>query len=902
MGPAISQIQFKLYRFFGLYLGASVCLLVWLLSISDLLDLPSNGIYDLLSRNLPERQRIEDPILLVEAAYHYRFRDEKFWFELLETLLAKNVHQIIFTFLPQNVSASFYRYAADNGRTLFGRSAIVEGDDPGKPDLVTFQDISLEDQQIFGAIQIPQEVHGINREYRTHFDSDNHSFPSLAAVAASRMGKRVEDLPTQFRIDFIGQPDRTPTVAIDDLIAGRLIDQVFEKKIVLIGLVPPYPFQGYDTPNSISASGVTPLEYQGLALQTIMSERILHTFGNVTLLACLFIVILLNLTAHQYLGAFSHVFVSVLFIGSMIVLNAASLYFYKFWVPVVEIIAAYILFQTLLAFRDNRLRNRLALQIILDQSFKRREQVMPKSFFRSPDYWSLVVNMVNQTLNLKRFIFLETVEGDHRVKEVISLNCSLDDIKERRRDYHRTPYKTALEQNRSIPVNQFFTQLPENEDSYLVPLNFAGQVQGFWAFTVDVNVEKQIDVLLAAVNNFAVEIGEMLFRRKRWVSQSRWYEHPMRKILDMEKQNEPYREVSRILAFLVRRLSILESVFSALDTATILYNPFGVVIQSNTKMIGLLKSHGLNAYELSALDLAVQITGSTQEQIRKLLGKVVINYESVQLPITAGQEKNQTLMLRIRPLVAANEDDDDLRLQPIELNGILFEINDVSSLVEINRVRESLFSHSLLHVKEELGTLSADFKSLGNIEGTKGAAEYLPLLDRSRKLQEFIGQLDSYLGQENLLEGTMPYPVGLAEILERCVTSIQPLAVRRKIGVSTYVPEGIPLALMVPNRFIELFEALLQVLITDGYEGSVIEVEVSQDSQSLACRLKNEGVGMPDETLHRYLDPAQPVDRTDFQTINQISPELEHWKAELSGSSSFGRGISFELVLSTFNT
>ena len=293
MGPASSQTQFKPFRFFGLYLGASVCLLVWLLSISDLLDRPSNGIYDLLSRNLPERQRIEDPILLVEAAYHYKFRDEKFWFELLDTLLSKGVRQIIFTFLPQPVSASFYRYAADNERTLFGRSTIVVGDDPGKLDLEPLPDISFKDHKIFGAMQIPQEVHGINRDYRTHVDSDNQSFPSLAAVAASRMGKRVQDLPAQFRIDFIGQPDRTPTVAIDDLIAGRLIDQVFEKKIVLIGLVPPYPFQGYDTPNSTSASGVTPLEYQSLALQTIMSERILHTFGNWTLLACLFIVIFL---------------------------------------------------------------------------------------------------------------------------------------------------------------------------------------------------------------------------------------------------------------------------------------------------------------------------------------------------------------------------------------------------------------------------------------------------------------------------------------------------------------------------------------------------------------------------------------------------------------------------------
>ena len=901
MGPAVPQTSFQPFRFFGVYMGLSVCLVVWLLSIFSLLEQPSNGLYDLLSRYLPEKERIEDPILLVEAAHQDQFKEEVFWFEVIDRLESKGVQQIIFTFLPQQVSPAFYHHAADTSLTVFGtnRRDKLEDSDTLKRELL--QVLSPGTPLATGSMQMPRKEHGISRNYQTQVAGDQELLPSLAVVAAQQLGMQLPELPDEFRINFIGQPDHLPTVGIDDLMAGRLIDQLLKNKIVLIGLVPPYPFKGYDTPHSTDDLGVTPLEYQGLALQTIITDNVLRFPGTWELLGCLLLIVFINLTAHQYLGTFSHVVLSIVFLISLVVVHTALLYFHQIWVPILEIALAFILFQTLLGVRDNMLRNRLALQIILDQSFKRREQVMPKSFFRSPDYWSLVVNMVNQTLNLKRFIFLEAVEGDHRVKEVIALNCSLEDIKERRRDYHRTPYKTALEQNGSIEVSRYFTELPETEQSYLVPLNFAGQVQGFWAFTVDRSEETQEEVLLGAVNNFAVEIGEMLFRRKRWVSQSRWYEHPLRKVLNMEKQNEPYREVSRILAFLVRRLSILESVFNALDTATILYNPFGVVIQSNTKMISMLKSHGLNAYELSALDLAVRITGSTPEQIRKLLGKVIINYESVQLPITVGEEKHQTLMLRIRPLVAANEDDDELRLQPIELNGILFEINDVSSLMEINRVRESLFHYSLLHVKGELEMLSSDFTELEVADGKEKEATYLPLLDRSHKLEDFIGSLDSYLGQENLLEGTTPYPVAIGAIIERCVAAMQSSAARRNIGVSAHLPEGLPLALMVPNRFMELFETLLQVLITDGYEGSVIGVEVSREDESLFCRMRNEGVGMPNDTLQRFLAPGQHVDRADFQIINQIRPELEYWQAKLSGSSSFGSGISFELTLATFN-
>ena len=883
-------------------MGLSICLVVWLLSISTLLDRPSNGLYDLLCRYLPEKERIEDPILLVETAYEDQFEKDRFWFEVIDTLASKGVRQIVFTFLPEQATPAFYHHAVATSNIILATkrgSAGQESTLQMQPQIVeTIPGIT----HLIGTITVPEELHGISRSYRSVIVENRQTHPSLVIVAAQQLGKKIHELPEQFRINFIGQPDHLPTVHIDDLMAGRLIDQMLENKIVLIGQAPPFPFKGYNTPHSDDRLGVTPLEYQGLALQTVATNSVLRFPGKWELLGCLLLVVFLNLTAHQYFGTFTHIVLSIVFLGSLVVLHGVLLYFSQLWVPIIEILLAFLLFQSLLGIRDNMLRNRLALQIILDQSFKRREQVMPKSFFRSPDYWSLVVNMVNQTLNLKRFIFLEAVEGDHRVKEVIALNCSLEDIKERRRDYHRTPYKTALEQNGSIEVSRYFSELPHNEQSYLVPLNFAGQVQGFWAFTVDRSEEKQEEILLSAVNNFAVEIGEMLFRRKQWVTQSRWYEHPLRKILNMEKQNEPYREVSRILAFLVRRLSILESVFNALDTATILYNPFGVVIQSNTKMIGLLKSHGLNAYELSALDLAVRITGSTAEQIRRLLGKVIINYESIQLPITVGEDKSQTLMLRIRPLVAANEDDDELRLQPIELNGILFEISDVSSLIEINRVRESLFHYSLLHIKEEIETISYDFNELNEVHCGNEGADYQPLLDRSHKLGGFIDSLDGYLGQDNELDTATPYPVSIKEIIERCVTSMKAAAERQKIGVSISIAETLPLALIVPNRFMELFESLLQVLITDGYEGSIIEVEVNNEDDSLVCRMRNEGVGMPNETLQRFLDPSEHVDRHDFQLINQISPELEYWQANLSGSSSFGSGIRFELTLSSFQT
>jgi len=73
-----------------------------------------------------------------------------------------------------------------------------------------------------------------------------------------------------------------------------------------------------------------------------------------------------------------------------------------------------------------------------------QDYMLPPDFYKLDEHWGQVITFVDQTLNLNRVIFLEKVEGDHRVREVQALRCSLDDIDERRRDFERVPYSDAI--------------------------------------------------------------------------------------------------------------------------------------------------------------------------------------------------------------------------------------------------------------------------------------------------------------------------------------------------------------------------------------------------------------------------------------------------------------------------
>ena len=888
------------FRFFGLYFGSGLCLLVWTLSYFGALNGSSNLLYDTYARLLPEKNRTTASVLLVEAEYDLRYEGDRIWLRLLETLEQKGAGQIVFTFFPPNVSADFYQTAKSTGNVIFGRR-IIKTEEGGSHD---YQE-PLPDQAAninlrTGALPASAENFRIHRDLQSFSSVGNDLLPHLVLVTARERTGIQYDPPDPFRVDFIGQPKQMPRISLSQLLSNRIIPELIRDKTVLVGLKIPYHFRGFITPVSPENSTTSPLEYCGFAVHTLLNGTTLRSPSPWEIMVCLVVTICISIATLQFFGLFFHSTVNGILLLLTPLGSGLLLYTSGIWFPIVEVCLVSILFTLLLTARDILQKDRIALKIILDKSLKQQEKIMPKSFFRSQDYWPLVVNMIRQTLSLERTIFLEAVEGDHRVKEVVAMNCSLEDIRELRRDYHRTPYKTALEGNTAIRVDNFFTSLSESENAYLMPLNFSGQIQGFWAFTIDANKEKLMPDLLDLVKNFAVEIDEMLFRRKQWVSQEQRRNNPLQKILSLDKQNTTYHEVSRIIAFLVRRLSILESVFNSLNTATILYNPFGMVNQSNRKMDNLLQSLDLNTYEMSALDLAVQITGEGQERIRQLLSRVIINRETVQLPITATEGKQQSLMLRIRPMMTANSDEKDSPAQPLEMKGILFEINDVSSVIELSRIKEKLYSSGLTQLQGKLDALSKEIKPPGINTDQPQEKNDNALWQRCDDIMTFLQSINSYMGKTTLAKSADSFPVDLLEILNKSTSAMQRAAENRDIVFLITTSETLPLVLAAPDKLLELFDALLSLLIADAFENSTININVKSEQEKIICLLTNSGVGMPTETFQRFLDASNDIDRVEFKNIHHIQPELHLWKSTLTGSSDFGQGISFKLTLTPF--
>ncbi|MRR39102.1 CHASE2 domain-containing protein, partial [bacterium] len=337
----------------------------------------------------------------------------------------------------------------------------------------------------FGLLADPPDEFGMHRYQYTKVAAGDSSYPSLEAAAAGRFTEAPVKTESPVLINFLGREGGIPHVSLDRALGGGLIPELVRGKSVIIGFSGGAYEPRLRTPLA-GGSDIALLDYRGYALDTLIAQG---GIAEAPLAVQFMFVALIVFTGLVLQTLFEMRFLTWLTLAAVAGFLGGSwllLVFGHVWLPVTEPLVAFSL-TFLLIFRQRVLLAEEAVNtMLLNLSAKLKQRVMPESFYTSQEYWSQVITMVNQTLNLTRAIFLEKVPGDHRVREVKALHCSITDISEQRRDYERTPYSTAIESGGPIRIERdYLTRSGTPEDQYLVPLIFGGQPLGFWAFGIN---------------------------------------------------------------------------------------------------------------------------------------------------------------------------------------------------------------------------------------------------------------------------------------------------------------------------------------------------------------------------------------------------------------------------------
>lgn len=892
-----AALEAQPWRHSGSLLGVAAPPLVWLLSMVGLLDPFSGWGHDQLMRLSSRLARAPSRVLLVELDAPQNVTDSAY-LEMMRSLDSLGARQIVFTFLPTAASSAFFEEAARRG-VVFGWPIVPDPTDPDVRRLVEAPPGAKGVGLTFGVVDVPPSSHGIHRAEHAYVKLASETHPVLETAAARRLGA---DLPSKTRpylVNFSGGPGSLPAASLERVLSGSLVSELVQGRTVLVGPVGSPPQPGLHTPTTTGAQMMSLLEFQGHALDTLLSGRALRATGPVTTLLLLLFLTLPSLLLYQRLEVRLASWLTLGLVALHVLLAAALFVWARVRLPVVELLLAQgLLF--FLSLRGKALLTSLAINnLLLRLTSRLREGVYPPSFYASAEHWSQVINMVNQILDLNRVIFLERIEADHRVREIKSLNCSVNDIDEMRRDYERTPYSTAIEAQGPIRVKKYLKTVETAEDQYLTPLIFAGEILGFWAFGVEPATAAAIPRFETVVRDFGDQISEMLYHRQRVLKDRS--ESFLSRALRLQREIELYRALSRTVALIERRLGRVEGLLDDLTTAAIMYDLFGRVLEANSRMLELLRAENLAPYDMTALDLVSALTGYAPVQCRRFLRQVIIEKTPVSLPVALPGGRSYALGLRAlqsRERQAVPEE-----VAPFQLTGILCELADTTSLSRLYDVKAHLMQRLGVQVRNDLAALelSSSLLATGGLSEEERREVSSIVHERVADAVETLDDCQRYLAVDaDLFDGTERFPIDPHRPLETALDGIRLSAEARSLTLEVVEPRLLSHVFAAPSRLQDVFGRVLSLLVEDAVGGSSLRVHVEEDAKWVTFSFENRGFGMPNDRFQGYLFSGEDSASETARNLRTALRWVQDWGGTVEARSEVGSGTRIDLRFQRF--
>ncbi len=861
--------------------------------------LPNGLIYDGLVRLTPSLGHETLRVILIEAKRSRKGDGEETWSVLLRKLRELNPEKILFTFVPERVGDRFFREAAADERIIFGIPVAGDAGDRVPP--------SVGPGAVAGSLRqgvatLPPGFHGIHRTQYRFVPANGGTRPSLEAAGAGLAVSGSRGEKALFRVNFNGWRDRVfPRLSLERALQGEIIPELITGKIVMVGFRSEGPLDRVNTPLSPHA-GISPLEFHGHATETLLHREPIREIHPAQAAVAVVAVVILVFVMADRLSLRMFFWAAVPIAGIYLLGIWAALLFLLIWLPATEILLAHTAI-FLYLYRQKSVRQEMNVRrMLLETSARLRKRIFPVSFQSTEEHWSQVVAMVTQTLDLTRTIFLERVPRDHRVREVKAWNCSLSDIHERRRDYKRHPYSTAIKgtEPEKMEDRLFFTHPMEDEDQYLVPLSFGGQVLGFWAYGVSPKRVRGVENFHRIVAGFAGQVGELLYRRE----QARKREHSRkRRILHrFASRDLPGNELSKAIELLNRRLTLQERVFDGVRTAIILYDIFGRVVQVNGKMSRLLRRFNIIAYEMTAKDLAVALARLPEDRIRGILRRVILSHEEATLQVDLNRkgEKNgrETGMLHIRPLLSDLGETDAIEGYPFETFGILFELYELTAMQRSHRLKLQLLTRLQAQLCRDFSPIvvAHDLLHHGDLDARQRRRVDSLMCNKIDSMLMFLRQLRFYMGRDFFFNTRQRYPIDPREPLVHVTDQLREKALEQRVSFRMDLPDFIDMALVDPDELTELILSILEVLIDDSIQGSEIRIDLVAEEQYILYSFSGAGYGMPDETFQRYLfDEEYEAASPQFAGLRNALERTGQWSGILRATSEVGTGMRFLL-------
>lgn len=702
------------------------------------------------------------------------------------------------------------------------------------------------------------------------------------------------------------RPGLLPNMTAQQALSGGVIKELFEDKLVFVQASPNASYEPLPLADSLAQNQVSYIELQALAAETLYHNydlKLLPFALKALFLLVLYFAIFFLL---QVINANGILLLEGLLLTSGVVL--AYLFFTAFNLvfPFGELFLSQLMVLLQFLMSEKRRESRILSSRAARLKARLSQKIQPDTFLKAEDPWKNLHIFIDQHLHMRRSILLARVEKEHRVKAIHSLNCTIDDIEEQRRDFQRAPYSTAIELQRPYRLTnkKYFKDVTASEVEYVVPLIFAGEVLGFWALTIDPEKNWSSTVFEQNLMRFAGELSELLYHRNRYVTWQTRENRFFRQIVNLNYAVKEQHELDASIEMLERRVDLLQNVFSGNSSALVLYNLFGQVLTSNQKMDKLASSLDLKLFTISAHDALIQLTGESSSQIKKLMLQITLHHRVVEWPISSPNLDSE-YVLRVRPVEREARRNEDV--SPFWLAGILFEFIDVHLVQQVVERKRGLYRYYFNKLDSKLAAIKAVAAQLENQASEHHQQQLAQLNSLFDEVSQFSTETRHMLELQHHSNELLP--VNPMQIIKTNIRKNTKLIKSKGVKVEYHWPEIPPLCLASVDQFERLLNLIFSLLVNDSQadEGvltvSLRDFSDDHNQHRIEAHFSNNGYGVPKEQFES-LNSRESVEL--FSESNELAKllyfarQIEEWGAELEISTDLGKGFRIKLCLPAF--
>ncbi|WP_092009386.1 sensor histidine kinase [Marinobacter daqiaonensis] len=856
---------------------------IWLASALGVFLLPDAWLHWQFHRLSP-MERPTPQVLLVEADFEQRQQTE--WLDLIDRLDQFGPAGIGFLRQPAGLSETQLERLRETGVVIGQTAAQANGENPV---------LTLPPSQTLDSLGV----------HRPRARDGGESFISTeSAVASQAADTALAEDP--FLIDFRPGMNYLPVIQAERVLRGDLTRDLVSGRVVLVGrsIDPTNPPLLTPLPEE---ANVSRLVYAGYTVDTLLRGQPLRTTNWWQNLLLSLAVVGVAALLYFRLGVRRSLSITLGGVITLFMAGWLSLYFVGLVLPVAELMALHMLLWYLLSRREQRLESAMVNRLLRATSSRIHDRLLPSDFNASQDPWGQILLLTTQILNLDRAILLERQGSAKHLREVKAYRCSLEDIDERRRDFERTPYATALEEGGPILLTKTFLKNPEpGRRQFLAPLEFNGQLLGFLSGEVTEETLDNNPLFLSLLEDFSDQIGELLHQRQLWQARQRSESSHWRRLMRLDSVESEYESLSEVSQLFERRLALLENVFNSLHTSTILYDLFGQVMQVNRKMEEQVRRSGLSVFTMTAADAIATLGGMPLAVAREHLQHMMLTNESLtfaaSLPGVEG-----AFSLNVRPIQGAEGNASAGVSTPFRIQGFLLELVDVTHLVRLERLKDELGNKISAELRNQLeaALLAAELGRQEDVSASDKAA-FAELVERKLlQMSRILTRSQGILNAVQDISRLADFPVSITVLAEDLARRWQPPLASRELAIELERPPFNAFVRVDVTQIENTLDAVVAVLADDASPGGQIRLSLEERHEGATLWttfiFENTGYGMPEERLQAAMkDPARATTPA-MHRLRQAGDQVTLWGGRLEATTAIGQGIRFELRLPGFS-